>query len=212
MTHPRHKSPVRCWWFFCAIFGFATLCISGVDAGTLKESVSTLQPLTLDYGVNTLKINNRNILIIRGAFVSETAWGGDGYTVLVDEGKRWQLARSGGELENEPVIWSVPHTEEDAITSISFMVPRSTDDSKNADRLYLLKTLRRYNVSSLDSVPAEFNLYILQPDADFGIFYFHKLESQMSKRSYCNSDTAAYHELGIPLPGDGKEFACAGRE
>lgn len=173
------------------------------DVQTLRQTIDNLKPLKLNYGANNLKANGQKILIVRGAFAAETAWGGDCYNVLVDEGNRWQLARLDERLGNETTIRSVPHTEEDAITSVSFLAP------KNRSALYLLVTHREYQESPIDIVPAKFTLYILQRDDDFGIYYLHKLKSEMSKAKYCNSDSAAYHELGIPLPGDGEELSCA---
>lgn len=186
------------------IFILTLLFSQNAWAQPLKEMVSHLKPLTLDYGANNLDIGGNAVLIVRGAFVSEGAWGGDLYTVLIhDEGKRWQLARPDEGLANAVNIWSVPHTGEDTITSVWFMVPRDKNTA-----LYLLKAHRSYKHSPLDVVRAEFTLYTLRRDDDFGIYYLTKIASEKSKAKYCNADSAAYHELGIPLPGDGEEYRC----
>ncbi|MEQ1888991.1 MAG: hypothetical protein ABL951_07405 [Alphaproteobacteria bacterium] len=195
---------------FCIIFMFGALLLNGAVADTLREKISRLEPLTLHYGVNSIKINARDVLLVKGAFVSETAWGGDGYSVLVDEGRIWQFARTDDGLENEVIIWSVPHTEEDSVTSISFLVPRGGNAIKSGENLYLLRTHRNYDVTPYEIVPAEFSLYILQRREDFGIYIFQKLESLVSSGKYCNAEQAAFHELGIPLPDAAEKSVCAG--
>lgn len=187
------------------------LWLNDAAAETLREKISMLEPLTLHYGANNIKINARDVLIVKGAFVSGTAWGGDGFSVLVDDGGRWQLARPDDGLGNEVIIWSVPHTEEDSITSISFLVPKGGNVTKSGDNLYLLKTHRNYKEIPSEIVPAEFNFYILRRDEDFGIYMFEKLDSLVSGTKYCNADQAAFHELGIPLPDGAEEFICVGR-
>ncbi len=162
----------------------------------------------LNYGANHLQINGHEILITKGVFASENAWGGDGYTVLVHEPRGWQYARLDEELKNNVIIWSVPHTEEGSITAIHFMTPKIANPARNISNLYLLKTHRDFNESPLDVVPAQFTLYMLQLDTDFNIYYLNKIAAAQSAGKYCNADSAAYHELGIPLPGDGEEYPC----
>jgi len=201
----------RITYIFLIMLIIVNKSITAYADETLRNKISALEPLILHYGTNSLKVNNLDVLISKGVFVSEVAWGGDGYTTLVHEGKTWQLARLDERLRNETTIWSVPHTQEDAITSISFLIPQK-ETTSTITALYLLITHRDYKHNPLDLSPVEFSLYILQPDKDFGIYYFHKLQSETSKAKYCNADSAAYHELGIPLPGDGTEFPCVKSE
>jgi hypothetical protein len=191
------------------VFAIIVFFCQSAHAESLKETVSKLEPLALHYGANTLQLNGHDLLIVRGKFENGDAWGGDAYTVLVkqDDGS-WQLVRHEKGGWESVLTNTQPHTEEDSITSISFLVPKEDTVSKNIIVLYLLTTDRNYKGSPIDIVPAEFTLDIVQPSNDFGIYYFHKLQSETSKAKYCNADSAAYHELGIPLPGDGKEFPC----
>ena len=196
---------------FYVIFLLGATWLNGAVAETLKEKVGKLRPLALHYGANNIRINARDVLIVKGAFVSETAWGGDGFSVLVDDGGKWQLVRPDDGLGNEVVIWSVPHTEEDSITSISFLVPRGGNAIKSGENLYLLKTRRNYEETPSEIVPAEFSFYILRRNEDFGIYMFEKLESLVSKIKYCNAEQAAFHELGIPLSDGAEKFTCVGQ-
>ncbi len=60
---------------FCAFFALAVAGINGAAAETLREKISKLHPLTLQYGVNNITINKWNVLIVRGLFHSEVAGG-----------------------------------------------------------------------------------------------------------------------------------------
>jgi hypothetical protein len=199
------------------IFGFIIVALTliavaspGASAETLKEKVATLEVLPLEYGSNAIKVNGHNILIIKGAFKSEIARGGDGYFILVQDGGVWQLARyEDGKKDNDVVIWALPHTGEDSISSIHFMVSRGSASSKNLAELYLLKTTRHYKITPTESALAEFTLSALHRDDDFGIYYLHTLKRMTSTIKYCNADSAAYHELGIPLLEGGNDFSCA---
>jgi len=184
-----------------------TLCFSlPAHAESLKEKLAELAPLTLHEGVNELKIGDRSVIIQHGKFAAENAWGADIYSVMVQESGHWQLARmDDGAAAKETNIVAVPHAEEDAISSVAFFL------SKQEEGLYLLQTKRSgWKESPYDAVPAKFTLYQLQRDDDFGIYYLRPIASQTTKTRYCNSNTAAYHELGIQ-PTEGNEVhSCIG--
>lgn len=194
----------------CAFFALAVAGLNDAGAETLKQKISKLQPLTLQYGVNNITINKWNVLIVRGLFHSETAWDGDGYSVLIDEDGRWQFARIDEGAAKEIIIWSVPHTEEDSITSINFFASGPANAANAMANLYLLKTHRAFKESPINSAPAEFTLYGLQRDEDFGIYYLRKLDASVSQKKYCNADAAAFHELGIPFPEGRADNSCPG--
>ncbi|MDE3016593.1 MAG: hypothetical protein KGI29_06720 [Pseudomonadota bacterium] len=191
------------------IFTAALLCCHSASAESLKQTVSELKPLVLHYGANNLQWNGQDLLIVRGKFENGNAWGGDAYTVLVKKKDgSWQLVRHENGGWEGVLTTTQPHTEEDSISAVSFLIPKKDTDS-NITALYLLTTHRNYKESPINIAPATFTLDVVRPDKDFGIYYFHKLESESSKARYCNADSAAYHELDIPLPGDGTEFPCA---
>ena len=192
------------------IFTAVLLVSQTAWADSLKETIThlNLRPLYVQYGANTLQLNGHGLLIVQGRFENGNAWGGDSYTVLVKQkDSRWQLVRHEQGGWESVLTNNQPHTKEDSISSVSFLIPNN-DTASNITALYLLTTNRDYKDSPLDSVPAKFTLDIVQPDTDFGIYYFHKLTSETTKAKYCNADSAAFHELGIPLPGDGTEYPC----
>lgn len=177
------------------------------SAKALTEIVRTLAPLTLPYGNHSLRVNDHDVMITKAHASSEDAWGGDGYAVLIRHNSLWQWVRIEGSRAHDVTIWSEPHTNEDAITSITFMIPKG-QAPQNAKELYLLETHRTYRESPLDSTVAEFTLYRLTYDADLGIFSIDKEMSEASTMRYCDSDIAALHELAIPLPKAKPDVPC----
>lgn len=192
-------------------FGLACLIFFGTQhayAGGVKDIISTLIPLPLNDVVTSLKIGHRNVRIITATFASEGAWGEDGYSVIVQDDGRWQYARREEGVAREVVLWSAPHTGEDVITSLTFLIPKNTNPKRNIPALYVLETQRDIAEDVLAAVPVKLTLYSLQRDDDFGIFYLRPIANETSLAAYCNADFAAFHELGIPLPGDGTEYPC----
>lgn len=162
-------------------------------AQALKEKIHELQPLEINYGVNILTINNKEIIITRGFFQTESAWGGDGYTVAIKEPKHFQMARfkSSKGLNNEVMVWAMPHTGEDSISTIRFF------KSKNSEKLYMLKAHKNFKNNITDNELCIFTLYELYKDNDFGIYYFDKIQNQQSTLKYNDTNKAIKSELGI---------------
>jgi hypothetical protein len=189
-------------------------------AETLKQQTSKLDILPLHYGANNFSVGGRGILIIRGEFNTETAWGGDVYVILAHsaEGRRgddWKIARYWSGSRNDMLTVTTPHTDEDSIVSVRFMVPQGSSADQGYSDLYLLKAERKYmpNPSGVlgneehESV-ATFTLYKLQRD-DFEIFLLHELKQVTTKKKYCNVDWALYKELGVALPDDSGQYVCS---
>jgi len=178
------------------------------NAETLQQKISNLQLIPLNYGINKLQVNNKNILIIKGKLETGDAWAQDNYIIMAQQQNEWQIARFAQE-KNDIIIRAMPHTGEDSISTVYFMKPKSDVGADKISDLYLLQVLRKYKESPLESVPAELSLSVLNKDNDdVGVLYFNNVQTNSSKAKYCNADSAAYHELQIPLPGDGKEFPC----
>ncbi len=176
-------------------------------AKTLQETVSQLKILPVNYGVNSITVNHKNVVIIKGKLVTGTAWGQDHYIVMEQQKDGWQIARHEKNFLDDVIARAVPHTFEDSVASVHFLVPKSKAASKNLTALYLLTVSREYIPGKM--TPVEMSLSALSNKNDeLGTLYFNTLQSTTSKVKYCNSDSAAYHELQIPLPGDGKEFPC----
>lgn len=198
------------------LFFFILLGTLPVQAETLRDMVNGLDVLPLHYGTNNLQINDDDLLIVRGKFETGTAWGGDVYTVLIKKNDTWEMARYEKDSWSSVLTETQPHTSEDSIVTVRFMVPKDSVGSDNISALYVLKTSRPYmqnNAGKVDvearQTPATFTLYVLQHDKDFSIPYLHKVVQAKSTKKYCNADWAAWRELGIALPDDGENYTCS---
>lgn len=179
------------------------------NAETLQQKVSKLQLLPLNYGANNLKINNKNILIIKGRLKTGTAWEQDNYIVMEQQDNIWQVVQYEKQKPTDVIVRAVPHTVEDTISTVYFMAPKEAKDITKVSELYLMKVSREYKESTSESGHAKLSLSVLNHDNDdMGVLYFNNIQTISSKAKYCNADSAAYHELQIPLPVDGKEFPC----
>jgi hypothetical protein len=182
--------------------------VNCANAETLHKKVSNLQLIPLNYGTNNLHVTNKNILIIKGRLETGNAWAQDNYIVMSQQQNKWQIVQYNQGKDNI-IIRAIPHTGEDSISTVYFMKPKSDDNTNKISELYLLQVSRKYKESPVEFVPAELSLSILNhTNDDMGVLYFHNIQTISSKTKYCNADSAAYHELQIPLPGDGKEFRC----
>lgn len=190
----------------------ALIVVQGASPLSIANRIEQLELLPLRYGANTITVNRQEVLIVRGAYVSEVAWGGDEYWVLVNEGTKWQLTRHERDAWDSTITADVPHTGEDSVISIRWMVPKGQARSKNISDLFLLKAERHYETSAADSVPVVFTLYALaRENDDFGIRYFRPLYTENSKARYCSADLAIHRELGMLLPPysqDERTYLC----
>lgn len=175
----------------------------------LPEKVSSLQILPLNYGANYFQVRNKGILIIKGRLKTGTAWEQDNYIVMEQQENIWQVVQYEKQKPTDVIVRAVPHTGEDTISTVYFMVPNEAKDITNVSELYLLKVSREYKESTSESGHAKLLLSVLNHDNDdMGVLYFNNIQTISSKAKYCNADSAAFHELQIPLPGDGKDFPC----
>ncbi len=202
---------------FLPRFMFIVLVLLACQAASvlnMRERINQMQILPLDYWANHITISNRDVMIVRGAYVSGDAWGGDTYLVLMKQGNKWQLARPEMGARDNTLIAEVPHTYEDGVVSIDFLIPKGGNSSKTASDLYLLETARHYRSSPIEPVPAVFTLYVLsRENDDLGVLHLRKLQTETSTARYCSANLAAYRELGIPLPGapyprNEQSYAC----
>ena len=130
------------------------------------------------------------------------------WCVMMEDGKWHGMKR---------IPRTAPHTYEDSVMSVRFMVSKhGVAAGKNYDGLYLLRSEREYmpNPSGIsgheDHVSvADFMLYKLCRDDDFGIYYLHQVARTRTARKYCNVDWAMHEALGIALPEDNPEqYVC----
>lgn len=174
-------------------------------ANTLKELVHSLQILPVQYGENHFRINGKNLSVIKGKLITGNAWEQETYIVLLQQKDIWQIIAND---KNDVVMArAIPHTGEDSISSVYFMIPKNVESFDDIHDLYLLTVLRKYQVSPLEKVQAKFLLAKFESD-ELGMAYFQELKTFQSKNKYCNSDSASYHEFNIPLPYNGEEFPC----
>lgn len=177
-------------------------------AETLKEIVSRLKILPVNYGINKFSVNGKEIIIIKSKLETGTAWAQDHYTVFEQEKDIWKIIRSEKNLNDDVVARNVPHTYEDSIAVSYFMRPTDDADENKISKLYLLKVSRKYKETPGEIAPAELSLLTIGYDDPFGIKYFKNIQTVLSKNKYCNADAAAYSELNIPFSTDGKAFPC----
>jgi hypothetical protein len=187
-------------FFFILAFSFAA------RAETLKDTISELKTLPLSYGTNNLRIDGKETLIVRGNFNTETASGGDVYAVLVKDKNDWKLVRYDEGTRDSILTITSPHTYEDSIISVRFLIPKESAD-QDSPALYLLKASRDYLIDKNGNFDPNtrqtkviFTLYTLQRNTDFDIFYLHKLSSAQTTSKYCNADWAMNREFNIALP------------
>ncbi len=183
---------------------FISLCVAqltasqSVQAASLKERVEQLKLVTISYGLTMLDVNGHKVMITKGMLVSETAGGGDGYSVLVNDNHAWQLVRMSGQKGNQTTFWSAPHTGEDSVSRVLFLVP-TRDVSERPKDLYLLIVNRNYEASRLNKGPAVLSLYQLKFDNDFGIYEFTPIATQATQKNYKNVESALQNELNITV-------------
>lgn len=100
---------------------FACIVFIALPAqAAMKDEIKLLTPLKLSEGINRYLFQPRPIMIVKARFASETASGAEGYSVLVKDDAGWQYARIQEGAQNEVILWSYPHTSEDAVRSIMF--------------------------------------------------------------------------------------------
>ena len=196
-------------------FFLSIILISPAHAGNLKTTTDDLEVLPLEYGTNNFHINGHDVLIVKGKFKTPgTAWGGDIYTVLQREDDVWQTARREKGGWNSVLAKTVPHTYEDSISTVRFLIPKKRNMSEDSPSLYMLEASRRYLDDKQDeTVPsrksyATFTLSVLHQDEEFGVLYLHELIKTKSAAEYCNVDWAVWKEIGIMPPDDGHHYEC----
>lgn len=190
---------------------------------SLKQQIAVLDILRFDYGTNTLQVQGNDLQITKGDFNSEAAGEGDVYLILAKEKDRkiedshWKVVRYFPGGPKSILTITAPHTYEDSIMSVRFLVPKGQSSGKDFSDVYLLKAERDYLPFQPGSeyereyeTVATFTLYQLQRDDDFGIFYLKQVAAETSKKKYCNVDWAMYKELNVALPdGGAEEYDCS---
>ena len=192
------------------------LMMSVAYAETLQDRLTNLVVLPLHYGTNSFEVNGQAVLITKGDFNTETASGGDAYTVMVHENENgkpddWKMVRYEGSPSSQKILTiTAPHTGEDSIMSVRFMVSKDSPNGTASD-LYLLKAEKIFPPKMKSLVGDNeviFTLYKLWRSDDFGIFYFHQLMQNRSKTKYCNVDWVMFKELGVLLPDNSGQYEC----
>jgi hypothetical protein len=167
------------------------LAASAANAQNVKQYIQDMKPLAIHYGANTLSLSNHELMITKGHVGSEVAGSSDGISVFIKQDVTWQLVRIDNKSKNQTVFWSVPHTGEDVIASIKFLI--SQDQSK----LYVLEARKDYKTSLAEAAPVHFTLYQLKKAEDFDVYYFMSVAHEVSKRNYINADVAFRKEFNL---------------
>lgn len=173
--------------------------------------------MALHYGVNNLKVDGRDVLIIKGDFNTGNASGGDAYSLLVrgdagDGGGEWKMVRFASPPWNRMMLVTEPRTGEDSVMTARFLVPAALADKAHA-ALYLLTAERAGRTEPRQQkIPAQFTLYRLSRDDDFGIYALQQVAAEKAGQPYCNVDWALWRELKVPLPDNHDEmYDCDAR-
>lgn len=183
----------------------------------IRHEVAGLTPLVLEYGVNALRVDGREVLIIKGDFNTGNASGGDAYGLLVrgdagDGGGEWKMVRFAAAPWNRMMLVTEPRTGEDSVMTARFLVPAALAD-KTYTALYILTADRAGRTEPRQqTIPAQFTLYRLRRDDDFGIYSLQQVATEKARQSYCNVDWALWRELRVPLPeADTEIYDCGAR-
>jgi len=175
----------------------ACIFISSITyAGQLeiKEQISHLQPLKLEYGVNKFKLGDPNIIITRAKLPSEVAGFGDVYSIMYWQNYEWQIVQFNDHNFNI-ITW--PHTKEDAVSTIHFF---SLNTGNNLEELYLLKADREMEETIPSASHANIELYKVEENKDFGYLQFTLIDKFRTEDKYCNINEALNKSLNIALP------------
>ena len=200
-------------WAVVAMTVASSFYIQVCNADALKSRVEGLSVVPVQYGINALKLMSQDILIIRGRFETGTAWGGDIYTVLVRQPGNgvWRMARHEKTSDQSGVLTiTTPHTGEDSIRTVRFMVPSEEIAAGRVSHLYVVQASRAYD-PNIAHTAVTFTFAALERNADLDIFYFHELAKTQSQTPYCNAEMALHRELGLPLPEDGVDYDLCNR-
>jgi len=193
------------------------LLLPSAAMADIRHEVAGLTPLALHYGVNNLKVDGRDVLIIKGDFNTGNASGGDAYSLLVhgdagDGGGEWKMVRFASASWNRMMLVTEPRTGEDSVMTARFLVPGTLADKAYA-ALYLLTAERAGRTETRQQkIPAQFTLYRLSRDDDFGIYSLQQVATEKARQPTCNVDWALWRELKVPLPeADAAIYDCGMR-
>ncbi len=193
------------YFYIIAILLLFNFC--SASAADLSQTVNNLQILPVNYGANNITVNHKKLLIIKARLATGTAWEQDNYIVMQQQGETWQAAHNEINGKDDIIFRAVPHTGEDSISSVYFMTPKNS--KRDVADLYMLQVSRQYKESPQESVPARLSLMILNHENDeLGVLEFKEIANAVSKAKYCNSDSAAHHELGIKFSEDFEDPKC----
>lgn len=165
------------------------LPFGSASAESLKDKISNLNVIDVNYGVNNIVINNNNVIISKSKFLGETVEM-DGYTIQVQKDDFWQFIRFQNKkgLDNDVITWA--DNKENKVISKLFLKAQKT--SKD---LFMLEAKRLLKNDSLAATAVLFSLYKMQKDNDFGIIYLKKISELKSIKKYLNSDEAISKEF-----------------
>jgi hypothetical protein len=208
--------------YVVVVIGFGSLLVFShpVFSDSLKGKLSTLQILPLKFGVNEFTVKGNKVMIVKGAHLSDFAGGGDTYQTLIEmkyahdvtgENPFWQsVAVDDPGSSFIDLQETAPHTYEDALTSIQFMVEKNEMDLKELSSLYVFRSKRDFPGVLPDPSFTKLSLYGLKyPSADIGdMIYFKLIGAVKTKKKYSSADCAAYVELGVELPAYIKKDWC----
>lgn len=183
----------RFFIFLCLV---GCLTIAPAQANSLTSLVQGLHILPIPYGVTPLTVTKDSLVITRARYGAETAAGGDIFMLMLKRETGWEAvphADNGRDVGNI-VFTSIPHTYDDSIQMIYFLL------SENNNDLYVLDAERGIGSSLPKATPATLTLYRLERhDNNFNQRYLTKISIVKTKGRYSNIDCAVHQELGLPL-------------
>ncbi|MFZ4761244.1 MAG: hypothetical protein ACOYK8_00310 [Alphaproteobacteria bacterium] len=185
------------------------ISLAEAEPEALRKQLAGLQVLSLDYGVNRLTVAGVEVLINKAIIENGNGWSNILYSIMVEDSgdaeeakPHFQWVRIEDGQQDKSTISALPHTGEDSIKTIYFMIPKIDGVAIKRDEppLYLLQVERRYHESPTNAALADFSLLALKRDADNMALYFRKIHHAVSVVPYHNADCAAWLELGISMP------------
>ncbi|NBX74871.1 MAG: hypothetical protein EBQ89_11340 [Alphaproteobacteria bacterium] len=179
-------------------------------------AIEKLQPVVLSDGVNQLTWQGLPLVIVRGIIPSETAAGGDAYTVLLKPDRQnteWQTVPLDDGTVPTTDIRTIPHTEIDSLQTLRWLAKASVDKNKKNQQknhqvfqnIYLLRARRAQIVRdghAFGPSAVTFQLFELQKNEGFDFYHLRMIDAHTTTKIYCNADWAVWEIYHLqPIAG-----------
>lgn len=159
----------------------------------MKDTLSRLEMLDIQYGINQIRVGHHDVVITK-AKSSSISSHSDGYTAFLKGADEFAWIT----VEGKTFIEAHLHTYEDSLSNIRFF--------KNDNDLYAVYGQRPLRDSYAPS-PARFSFFVLYQEED-GSILFKPVETYETQAAYCNIDWAFHQEFKLPLRSQNNEQPC----